>query len=311
MQRHIPELLAELDEQRMWGDLLYIAEDPLPFRKANHCLPGHDKNTLQETDVFVTNRLAACGYQVERESCLVQPFGRDVTKPIRHQYAPPVPETPSYTADNLYAQKSGNLEPEEIILLLAHKDSQSWIDSPGAYDNAAGTVALLELARVLAAYPTKRTVRFLFCNEEHTPWTSITAAQNARDRGDNLIYIANIDSLGGKSAEDIEAGKKTNVTLYTKPEGRRFADLMAEVNDRYSIGLEQTSVQRPGPGDDDGSFVKVGYGCAVANLGSYPYADQQYHLEGDVPSRVDIVNVRMAAQAILATVLHVDQTGGP
>src|SRR5690242_5171804 len=41
--------------------------------------------------------------------------------------------------------------------------------------------------------------------------------------------------------EEIAAGRKTNVTLYTRPEGKRLADLMAEVNERYRIGLIQTS----------------------------------------------------------------------
>ena len=46
------------------------------------------------------------------------------------------------------------------------------------------------------------------------------------------------------------AGRKTNVTLYTRPEGKRVADLMAEVNERYRIGLIQSSHQRSRPGDD-------------------------------------------------------------
>src|SRR5207237_67808 len=162
-----------------------------------------------------------------------------------------------------------------------------WIDSPGAYDNGAGAAAVLELARVLAGYEPLRTVRFLFCNEEHTPWTSVTAAQNARARGDNLTAVFNVDSVGGKPDAEIAAGRKTNVTLYTEPEGRRLADLMERVNEQYRIGLVQSAYRRDRPGDDDGSFIKAGYACAVANIGSYPYADAEYHLPGDVPERLD------------------------
>ena len=82
---------------------------------------------------------------------------------------------------------------------------------------------------------------------------------------------------------------------------------MSEVNDTYAIGLRQSCAQRSRPGDDDGSFVNAGYGQAIANLGSWPYADAAYHLEEDVPERVDVVNVRMAAQAVLAAVLTLDQ----
>ena len=89
-------------------------------------------------------------------------------------------EDPWYTAYNFYAEKRGQAHPGEILLVLAHKDSQSWVDSPGANDNAIGTAGVLEMACVLAEYSPQRTIRFLFSNEEHWAWTSITAAQNAK-----------------------------------------------------------------------------------------------------------------------------------
>jgi hypothetical protein len=308
---HATELLSQVSEENLRRNLFYLAKDPLPFRKLNLTLPGHSRNTLYEADDFIARQLRGCGYAVESEGVQVQAFGCDPKKPKHHTYAPPPPGAPFYTAYNLYAKKKGRSHPAEIILLLAHKDSQSWTDSPGAYDNAAGTVAVMEMARVLARYASDRSIWFLFCNEEHKPWTSVTAAQNCRKRGDNLIAIFNVDSLGGKSDEDIAAGRKTNATLYTTPNGKRLADLMAAMNTHHNIGLRQTSHPRKAPGDDDGSFVKADYGRAIANLGSYPYADAEYHLAGDVPERVDIVNVRMAAQATLAAVLWLDKNGFP
>lgn len=300
-------LMHQLSEENLHRHLFCLAKDPLPFRKLNYTLPGHEQNTLYEADAFIEAQLRGWGYEVEREGCPVKAFGYDESRPKHHKYVAPPPDAPTYIAYNLYAKKTGRRVPQEIILVLAHKDSQSWVDSPGAYDNAVGTVAVLEMARVLADYPCERSLWFLFCNEEHTPWTSVTAAQRCRERGDNLIAVFNLDGLGGKSDEDIAAGRKTNVTLYTAPEGKRLADLMAEVNEVCQIGLAQSSYQRPQPGDDDGSFVKAGYGCAVANIGSFPYADAQYHLEGDVPERVDIVNVHLSAQATLAAVLTLDR----
>ncbi|NQT51326.1 M28 family peptidase [bacterium] len=303
----IRRLLRQIDEQRLHDDLFHLAKDPLPFRKINHTLPGHEKSTLDEADDFLQARLESCGYAVAREGCLVQAFRCDVTKPKAHQYGTPRPDDPWRTAYNLYARKRGTRCPDEIIVLVAHKDSQSWVDSPGAYDNAVGTVATLELARVLADVPTRRSLCFLFCNEEHLPWTSITAARNARARGDELVAIFNLDSLGGKSRADLRAGRKTNATLYTCPEGETLADLMAEVNTAYRIGLVQSKHKRTRPGDDDGSFVNAGYPAAVANLGSYPYADPNYHLESDRPDFVDIPNVALAARATLAAVLRRDR----
>ena len=91
-----------------------------------------------------------------------------------------------------------------------------------------------------------------------------------RQRGDNLVAIFNLDSLGGKSQADIDAGVKTNATLYTVDEGKVLADLMTEVNESYAIGLRQSVVKRTSPGDDDGSFVNAGYGKADGQCGVLP-----------------------------------------
>ena len=304
---NIRRLIGTVDTERMSKHLFYLAKDPLPYRKLNLTLPGHKKNTLYEADDYLTGKLQAWGYHVEREGVRVQAFRRDKSKPKNAQYSPPKPEDPWYTAYNLYAERKGRSHPDRIILVLAHKDSQSWIDSPGANDNAIGTVGVLEMARVLADYTSESTIRFLFCNEEHTPWTSKTAAQKAKSRGDNIVAVFNMDGIGAKTAEETAAGKKTNVTAYTKSDGKRLAELMAEVNIRYSIGLEQRTAERPRPGDDDGSFVLAGYPAAVVNIGSFPYGDPNYHAEGDIPETCDIENAAMTVQATLAAVVTIDR----
>ncbi|MDP6775469.1 MAG: M28 family peptidase [Candidatus Latescibacteria bacterium] len=302
----IADLISRVDSDRLSAMLFHLCSDPLPFRKLNYTRPGASKNSLYEADDHIQECLESSGYPVEKEAVRVQAFRCDSSKPKAHQYSPAQADDPWYTAHNIYANRSGDDRRDEIILFLAHKDSQSWVDCPGAYDNGVGTVALLEIARVLGDYEPRCTLRFLFCNEEHTPWTSVRAAEKAVARGDDYAAIYNVDSLGGKSQEDIDAGWKTNVTMFTEPEGERFADLMAEVNETYGIGLDQTKGRRPNPGDDDGSFIKAGFPNAVINVGSFPYADPAYHTEEDGPDRVDIGNLTMAAQASLAALLHVD-----
>ena len=302
----IPGLIRQVDSQRLSNNLLCLCKDPLPYRKVNYTLPGHSKSTLDEADDFIAGQLEGWGYAVEREPVQVQAVRRDISKPKAAQYSAPEPDDPWYTAYNLYARKTGNQYPDEIIVVVSHKDSQSWIDSPGAYDNVGGTIANIEIARILSDYTPQRSLCFLFCNEEHKPWTSITAAQNAKERGDNIIAVFNVDGVGGKSQEYSDLGKKPNVTLYTEPEGKPLAELMAQVNEEYGIGLEQTIKQRECPGDDDGSFVNAGYPAAVVNTGSFPYADPNYHAETDVAELVDIENVAMATQATLAAIVRVD-----
>lgn len=303
----IAALLDAVDAELIRQRLHYLAHDPLPFRKVNYTRPGQSKCSLDEADDYIQAQLEACGYAVEKEPVPVQAYRCDATKPKSCQYSPPLPEDPWYTACNLYARKAGSELPEEIIVVISHKDSQSWVASPGANDNAVGTAANLEIARVLADYDSRRSLWFIFCNEEHTPWTSVTAANRARERGDAIVAVFNLDSLGRKCQADHDARVMANVTLYTTPEGERLADLMAQVNEEYALGLQQRKHQRPGPGDDDGSFVKAGYGAATANLGSYPYADEEYHAEGDKPERVDLENVLLTTKAVLAAVVKTAQ----
>ena len=298
--------LRLVDEGRLRERLFHIASDPLPFRKASYTVPGHAKSTLDEMDDFVAERLAGWGWAVERTPYQCQAFARNYEKPVHHQYDAPREGDPFYTLYNIHGRKRGRELPEETIVLVAHKDSMSWIDSPGAYDNGSGTVTNLEIARALADYEPRRNLWLLFCNEEHTPWTSFFAAQEALAAGVNCIGIFNNDSLGGKGVADLYYGRHTNVTLYSEPEARPLALLMNEVVERFSIGLEQRVAQREFPNDDDGMFVKAGYPLAIANLGSFPYLDPCYHMECDRPERVDYPNLVKSTQAVLAAVLTLD-----
>lgn len=291
----------------MRKDLFYLARDPLPRRTLNHSLPGHEHSTLHEADKYIETRLRSWGYEVEHEIVDVQAFRRDETKPIAAQFAPPEPDDPWFEAHNLYAKRVGTADPGKIIVAIAHKDSQSWIASPGANDNAIGTVGLLQVAKALAAVPTCKSVWCLWCNEEHTPWTSVTAAEKARDRGDEIIAVFNLDGIGVKAPETTREGRMTNVTVYSTPEGKKLAELMEIMNERYGFRLEQSSAEQSPPGDDHGSFIKAGFPAAVLNIGSFPYADPNYHTEGDIPELTDVHNAAVAVKATIAAILTLSE----
>ena len=101
----IRRLISDVDPERISKHLFYLSKDPLPYRKLNLTLPGHEKNTLYEADDYLAGKLEAWGYRVEREGVRVQAFRRDTSKPKHSQYSPPKPEDPWYTAYNLYAER--------------------------------------------------------------------------------------------------------------------------------------------------------------------------------------------------------------
>jgi hypothetical protein len=302
-------LAARVNKEVLRKSVFYLAKDPLPRRVLNWSLPGHALSTLEEADNWIEQQLKSWGYIPERDETRVRAFGRDLSKPLPRQYATPPSDAPFYIAHNIIAGKKGKDHPDQVIVIIAHKDSQSWIPSPGANDNAIGTCGVLELARVLSSYQPKYSLRFILCNEEHTPWTSVTAAQAIKASGQDVLALINMDGIGGKSVE--QAGHNTNVTRFTTPEGERLADLFVRLNQHFAIGLEQTKYRNESPGDDDGSFIKAGFPWAVANKGSIPNADPNYHTEGDIPEKTDYVNASMAVKLTLAVILHLDTYGRP
>jgi hypothetical protein len=302
----IPEWLWRIDGSRMRDHLFYLAEDPLPFRKLNFTRPGQDRSTLYEADDYIAARLEECGYDVEREAVPgVQAFRTDRSKPMPHQFSRPQPEDRSYTAYNLYARKQGTVRADEYLVVIAHKDSQSWTDSPGAYDNASGTSAVLEMARALSDYESQRSIWFVFCNEEHTPWTSAVAAQGMVDKGLNVLGVINVDSIGGRA--QVDAGRATHVTRFTTPEGEQLAARTAELNDRYDIGLTTSHFRSEQPNDDDGSFINAGIAAAVLHIGSFPYANPDYHASSDTADKVDIDLIKRSTRLSLALLLDLDR----
>jgi len=81
---------------------------------------------------------------------LIDPIDAAVTR------VPPV-------GGNVVAAHYGTVRPDEIYVLGAHYDS---VNNPGADDNASGTAAVMEAARVLSQYEFEATILFIAFDEE-------------------------------------------------------------------------------------------------------------------------------------------------
>ena len=306
----VKEIISEVSQSNLSRIIFTLCRDPLPFRTVLYHIPWHEKNTLEETDDFIIGELRALGIQVNVIPVKVRPFRCNPTHPLHHWYDAPKDDDPWFDAANIEAVIPGTEKPEEIIQLVSHKDSPSWINSPGAYDNAVGVATNLEILRVLASRPLKRTVRVLFCNEEHTPWHSLTYATDAKKRGDDIIATLNNDSIsGGLTEEERARGIKRATEIYSTPEGKRLAEFVASRSDAYQLPLETFVAQKEIVNDDDGSFIKAGYPCSVMDIGSWPYCDKEYHLAGDVPERVDMENLALSVKLVFAAVCDIADGG--
>jgi Zn-dependent M28 family amino/carboxypeptidase len=104
----------------------------------------------------------------------------------------------SYTWKNLVYTQPGRTHPEEEVLLVAHFDDRSqssWINAPGADDNATGVAALLEAARLLRAYTFDRTIRLVWFSGEEQNMRGSQAYVGQHKTAD-IKAVINLDMIG-------------------------------------------------------------------------------------------------------------------
>lgn len=305
----VGRIISSVKEENLKKTVFYLCRDPLPFRTVLYHVPWHEKNSLEEAGDFIAGEMRKLELEVNVINTRVRPFRCNPSRPLHHWYDSPRESDPWYDAANIEVVIPGTEKPEEIVQLVSHKDSPSWINSPGAYDNAVGVAANMEMLRILAAAPRKRTVRALFCNEEHTPWRSFDYASAAAERDERIIAVLNSDSIsGGLTEEERARGVRRACEAYSTPEGRQLAEFVASRAAAYALPME-TVVAEKSVNDDDGSFIRAGFPCAVMNIGSFPYSDREYHLAGDVPERVDYENLALSVKLVLAAVCEIADGG--
>ena len=105
---------------------------------------------------------------------------------------------------NVVATIRGKRKPEDIYMVIAHFDSiskQPEISAPGADDNASGTAAVLEIARILKDVQLDSSIQFgIFSNEEQDGLGSKHFAKKARKQGLRIKGCINLDVIGYNDA---------------------------------------------------------------------------------------------------------------
>lgn len=143
-----PALRAEMSRWR-------AALDPAVLRGLVERLPAprsrlHAPEAMAATDALIERVWRAAGWQVERQELHLDAVAGGLdTEP---RYTPHV--YPHLDGVNIVGALPGDTT--EAIVVVAHHDTVK--DAPGADDNGAGVVALLELARLLAGKRFRRTV---------------------------------------------------------------------------------------------------------------------------------------------------------
>ncbi|MCK5559010.1 MAG: M20/M25/M40 family metallo-hydrolase, partial [Thermoplasmata archaeon] len=102
--------------------------------------------------------------------------------------------------DNVVGIERGKRFPstQKYVLIGGHLDDvPSFGYAPGADDNASGTTAMLEAARVMKDFNFEHTIRFIGFNaEEQGLIGSYEYATNAYNQGDTILGVFNFDMIG-------------------------------------------------------------------------------------------------------------------
>jgi aminopeptidase YwaD len=103
-----------------------------------------------------------------------------------------------FTCKNLVVTKVGTVYPNSYVIVCGHYDS---IVGVGTNDNGSGTVAILEIARLLRTIPTEYSIKFIhFSGEEDGLRGSqhfVNNVVNATNPKMNIRVVFNLDEVGG------------------------------------------------------------------------------------------------------------------
>lgn len=251
---------------------------------------------LADAEAYIIEELVSYGYTVERET---------------------------YDADgvevaNVIAVLPGSAE---TVVVGAHYDSAP--GTPGADDNASGVAALLVLADALEAEKPKRTIRLVAFTNEEPPWFhgedmgSRHHARNSRERGDDIVAMLSLETLGYYRDEPGTQHYPSPLNLLY-PDTGNFVGFVGNVASRSlvrrSIRTFRDEASFPSQGgavpasiegvgwSDHRSFWEQGY-RAVMVTDTAPNRNPHYHQETDLPGELDVERLSRVVGGLRAVVL--------
>ena len=205
----------------------------------------------------------------------------------------------SSTGRNVYGLIPGTEYPNRKFIICAHYDDMpSGTMAPGADDNASGTSAVLEAARVLSQYSLPYTLIFALWDEEEQGLVgSEYYASQAQASGDSILGVVNMDMIAWDSDNDGVCNIHTDDVGIT----HEIFDKMVELNLQYSIGLDIVEVYPQQPYSDHASFIDHGY-SAVLLIEDDNDFNAYYHTTNDLLVHFNVPYFKKSAQLAIATI---------
>jgi Zn-dependent M28 family amino/carboxypeptidase len=214
----------------------------------------------------------------------------------------------NYPANNIIATIPGQVSPERVVIVCAHYDStsnQAKTAAPGADDNASGTAAVMEIARILAGSRFDFTVKFIaFSAEEWGLYGSKHYAQEARQRGESILGVINLDMIAfaDRVPEDLD--------LFVNDRSDWLGNRYIAAAGRYAPLDILKTINPSVTGSDHSPFWDQGYSALLA-IEDSPLRNPNYHHPTDTLDTLDLDFAAAVTKASLAAVAELAQPVSP
>ncbi len=251
-----------LSVQALSGEIMVMVGDSLQFIPSRH--KDHPGNDLAAE--YIGQKLRQFGLQVQD---------------FRF----------SATGRSVYAVQTGERFPNQSYIICAHFDCYPPGDrAPGADDNASGTAAVLEAARLLSKYETDFSIIYAFWDEEEQGLHGSRAfAEQAQDSANAILGVINLDMIGWDSNDD----GTILVDVHEMQDSAELANSVMAVNERYKIGLSPQTMKSFGR-SDHAAFWSNGFGAIMLIEHSGHDWNNNYHTPDD---RLEFLNLNFYHKA--------------
>jgi hypothetical protein len=205
----------------------------------------------------------------------------------------------SLAGTNALGVRTGTSEPSRHVIICAHYDAVT--ETPGADDNASGTAAVLEAARVLAPYTFASTVVFaLWDTEEQGLVGSAHYAADAANTETEIAAVINLDMVGWDGDGD------GIVEVHTDVSSLDLAKSLAGYASTHALDVTPVIIEPGTNRSDHASFWRNGY-QAVLLIEEFSGGDfnENYHQPTDVVQHLDADFLRGATSLAVAGIAEI------
>ena len=207
----------------------------------------------------------------------------------------------STTAYNVVATLRGSKFPDKWFIVGAHYDSTSqspMSEAPGAEDNASGTAAVLEMARLFSKYPPEVTIIFInYSAEEVGLRGSEKHVKDIIAEKEKIKAVITMDMIGFTADADFDC------LLETASSGKHYFDLFTDAAHKFTSLRIVTSLNPFG--SDHMPYIRKNIPALLVIQNDWS-SYNHYHKTTDRPEHINVSFatqiLRMNVAALLALI---------